>query len=56
MYSSGVGEETYRVEWVALINRHLEVGLELIKRCDLREAVREIEKTTMRRKQMDTTE
>lgn len=30
------GEKTYRMEWIALIDRHLEVSLELIKRCYLR--------------------
>lgn len=28
-------EETYRVEWITLIDWHLEVSLELIKSCYL---------------------
>ncbi len=29
------GKQTYRVEWIALIDRHFEVSLELIKSCYL---------------------
>jgi len=35
------GEETYRMEWIALIDWHLEVSLELIKSRYLRERERE---------------
>lgn len=33
--NDNVGEQTYRMEWIALIDRHLEVSLELIKSCYL---------------------